>query len=365
MVGDATQRIILDRWAMLRSFAALAILTIIIGLITIGLSSHANSLAPHGHSDLALYKSIIQDVRSGESYYSAALRELRTYDYPLRPFVAVRPPAHALLMATLPDETMRRLALACLAIITTTAWAWHLARLQTPPVRYVLALVILGAGTTVAFVPNLYPFHEAWAGFLIALSMALRRPNAWLLSVLVGTSAALVRELAAPYLLVMVGMALKEGDRKEVCAWIAGILVFAIALAIHAVTVNMMVTTADLVSPSWLQFAGWHFVLQTASSWNLLLQVQPASPWIGAVLVPIALLGLTASGGPLGHRLALTVFGYTLAFLCVGRPDNYYWGLIIAPLWPLGLVTAWAALVRCMTDVRALFPKQAVSVPFA
>ena len=48
----------------------------------------------------------------------------------------------------------------------------------------------------------------------------------------------------------------------------------------------------------------------------------------------------------LGQRLALTVFGYTLAFLVVGRANNSYWGLMIAPLWPLGLYFAGSALVR-------------------
>lgn len=362
MITDATQRILHDRWSMLRSFAALAILAIFIALIAVGLSLRAGTSGPQGHSDLALYKSIIQDVWSGESYYGAVVREHRTNGYPLRPFIAVRPPVLALLMATLPDEMTRRLILIGLGIITLAAWAWHLACLQTPPVRYVFMLVMLVTGTASAFATNAYPFHEVWAGLLIALSMALRRPNAWLLGVLVGTCAALVRELAVPYLLVMAVMALKEGYRKEACAWMAGILVFAIALAIHAVILNRIVTPADLASPGWLQFAGWRFVLQTAS-WNMLLLA--ASPWIGAVLVPIALLGLTASRGPLGHRLAFTVLGYAFAFACVGRTDNSYWGLIIAPLWPLGLVTAWTALVWCVANVRALFPKQAVSVPFA
>jgi hypothetical protein len=50
----------------------------------------------------------------------------------------------------------------------------------------------------------------------------------------------------------------------------------------------------------------------------------------------------------------LVVFGYVAAFIFVGRDNNSYWGLMIAPLWPLGLVTAWPALVQCVADLRAL-----------
>lgn len=59
-----------------------------------------------------------------------------------------------------------------------------------------------------------------------------------------------------------------------------------------------------------------------------------------AVAAPLALLGLGAWRDPLGKRVALVVFGYIAAFLVVGRPENSYWGLLIAPIWPLGLLQA-------------------------
>lgn len=353
MVADGVRRLIRDHRGALRLVAALATLTIFIALIGAGLFTNMNTTSSpvaDGSGDVALYNRIIEHVRGGESYYTAAIRELRNGNYPVRPFVAVRPPAHAMAMAALPDETMRRLLLTGLAIITLAAWAWHWRGRDIAPAHYAFALIILATGVGPAFVPNAYPLHEVWAGLLIALSLAVRRPDAWLASVLVGTGAALLRELAAPYLLAMAVVALAEGHRKEAAAWFAGIAVFAAVLAVHAFKVGALVTAADPVSPSWLQIGGWHFVLQTAQ-WNLLLQIAPN--WLGAILVPLALLGLTASRGPLGRRLALIVAGYIAAFVFVGRDNNSYWGLIIAPLWPLGLLTAWPALVRCAADTRA------------
>ena len=65
--------------------------------------------------------------------------------------------------------------------------------------------------------------------------------------------------------------------------------------------------------------------------------------WVPALAAPLALLGLACrgpTGAGLGLRLGVVVLGYTLAFCIVGRPDNDYWGLMIAPLWPLGLIQA-------------------------
>jgi len=37
-----------------------------------------------------------------------------------------------------------------------------------------------------------------------------------------------------------------------------------------------------------------------------------------------------------GRRLAFVLGGYFALFTIVGRPDNWYWGRLIAPLRPLG-----------------------------
>ena len=53
---------------------------------------------------------------------------------------------------------------------------------------------------------------------------------------------------------------------------------------------------------------------------------------------PTALL-LAGAGmwqAPAGRRLAATLAVYFVLFLIVGRPDNFYWGLLIVPVLPLG-----------------------------
>ena len=65
--------------------------------------------------------------------------------------------------------------------------------------------------------------------------------------------------------------------------------------------------------------------------------------WVAALVLPPALLGLlfwSGGGGGRGARTAFVVLGYALGFCFIGRPNNDYWGLIIAPLWPLGLAEA-------------------------
>lgn len=341
-----------DQRRLLRPLAALAALALVATLIVLGLSRHSPASPQDGlgnTGDLALYSTIIDAVRGGDSYYPAAVREARNHDYPLRPAVTVRLPTYTWLMTVLPGETACRLALAVLAAATLGAWAWRLRQQGHSPARCILTLMALATGVMPAFTPPAYLLHEVWAGLLIALSLALRRPNAWLSSVMIGIAAALIRELAVPYLLAMAVLALKERRFREAAAWFAGIAIFALALAAHAAALSHYVTAADQASPGWLQIGGWSFVLRTAG-WNVLLLASP--DWVAAILVPLALLGLIAA--PIDQRLLLIVFGYTGAFLFVGRDNNAYWGLIIAPLLPLGLVTAPQALRQCIGEIRAL-----------
>ena len=356
MTGIQTGQFAFSHRRPWRAGAAAATLALLVILIGIGFANRATSpgdaaSAPNA-GDIALYKRIIAHVQGGESYYTAAIRELRENNYPLRPFVVVRPPVLAVALAAISDEMVRRALLCVLAAVTFLAWAWRLRAVVSSPVLYALSLTILATGIAPAIVPQAWPLHEVWAGLLIALSLAVRRPNAWIVAVILGVAAAIIRELAAAYLLAMIVMAFKDGWRKEAAAWALGLLIFAAALAVHAHEVNALVTAADPASPSWLHIGGWPFVLQTAQ-WNLLLEAAPR--WLGVIVVPLALAGLTGRRDDLGQRVMLVVFGYVAAFVFVGRDNNSYWGLMIAPLWPLGLVTAWPALTQCAADLRAFF----------
>ncbi len=335
----------------LRALSGFARLGIVIGLIVFGLLRNAAPMperAAGSIGDVGLYQHIVADVRGGETYYAAVAHEHREHSYPLRPFVTVRLPTLAWMLALLPGEIAQRAMLLLLGLATVAAWAWRLAAAGISPGRYAAALIALTLGASFALAPTGPFVHEVWAGLLIALSMALRRRNAWLAAVMVGTAAALLRELAAPYLLVMALMALWERNYREAGAWCAGLALFACALTLHAVQVNALAAPTDPGSPGWLALGGWRFVLQTAYWVPDVLGIG----WCTAILLPLALLGLTVR--PLDWRLSLTVGGYMAGFLFVGRHDTSYWGLMTAPLWPLGLARTWPAIVECLGDIRGL-----------
>ena len=255
----------------------------------------------------------------------------------------MRPPALAFLLAPLPGEGARRLLLGVLALAVLGAWAVRLRAEGLRPVPLTLGLIALTTGLLSVAATQAYAMHEQWAGLLIALSLALHRPERWGWSLAFGLAAALIRELAAPYLLVMATMAFVERRPREGAAWLASLAVFAGALAAHAHAVSLYVLSTDIHSAGWLSLGGWPFLLH-ALQWNSVLAAGPA--WLAVALAPLALLGAASWRGPLGARLGLIVLGYVAGLMVFGRPENVYWGLIIVPLLSVGLIKAPQALLR-------------------
>lgn len=302
---------------------------------------HQGPRAPAAGGDERLYADLIGDVHRGSPYYVAAPQELRRQGYPLRPVFAVRPPLLTVALAGLPSEGWRYGALLALAAATWLAWARRLwIKYRREPIRFAWALLFLASGVGLALAPGAYLFHEVWAGLLIALSLAVRGPRRWFASVGLGLAAALIRELSFPYLGVMALFAWRDQRRGEAAAWGAALALALAAFTQHAFTVAAVTRATDRASASWAALGGYPFVLH-AARWNALLDAAPT--WIAALVVPPALLGLLfwpGAGAGRGARAGFTVLGYVLAFCFVGRPDNDYWGLMIAPLWPLGLIEA-------------------------
>ncbi len=139
-----------------------------------------------------------------------------------------------------------------------------------------------------------------------------------------------------------------ERRRGEALAWFLGMVGFAVFLAVHAWTVSRHVTGSDLLAAPWLQLGGWPFVIKTARA-HLLLLLTPS--WLAAIALPLALLGLAGWSGRIGMRVGLTVGAYVAAFLVVGRSMHAYWGLMYAPLLPLGAIFAWRALADLARSV--------------
>jgi hypothetical protein len=312
--------------------AVLALLLLILGLAT-GVE-HSPRGGPPG-DDSQLYLRVIDDVRAGQGYYRAAVREQRAQGYPLRPFVTVRTPVLAEALARLPGPRARLLASGLLTLAVVAAWAVRLRGEVKRPVGAVLGLLFLLGSAAAAVYPRAYGQHELWGGLLLSLALAVYGPRSWPLSLTLVFLASAVRELAAPVLPLMALMALRDGRRREALAWALGLVLYAGGLAGHAAQVMRLTLPADGASSGWLALGGWPFVL-LQMKWNALLLAMPAS--VIAVTAALAVLGLAGLKGPAEARAAAVLVCYGLAFLMLGRPDNAYWGLMITPLWPVALV---------------------------
>lgn len=329
------------RIAGLKAWQVLAILAAVVALIVASVSmarpDPREPKAKPGRGDLAMYIRVIETVHGGEPYYPAMTADMRAHGYPLKPFPAVRPPQLTVAMAALPDVGARRLSLHVLSALVLIAWGWRLIR---DKVAWPLGLAVMAAlfsGMVTARITNGYAFHEIWAGLWIALSLAVYRPGRYGLSLACAFIGVMLRETTAPFFLVMTFFAWLEGNRREALAWLGGLAVFGVALGAHATTLQQYVQPGDLNSPGWVKFGGWAFVLQVMR-WNAVLILSPT--WLAGVAAPLAILGAGLANGVLGKRIGLTVGGYMFAFMLAGRPDNAYWGMMIAPLWPVAVVLA-------------------------
>jgi hypothetical protein len=315
-----------------------ALLLAVFGLLT---GPERERAAPtSGPTDIGLYAYAVEAAARPQTYYAQVIAEQRREGYQLKPFVAVRPPALSFLLAALKTEALRRLAVVALALASLAAWWVRLAREGVTPLPRAFDLIALITGALPAVAPQAPHLHEVWAGLLISLSLALRSSERFGSAVAIGLAAALIRELAAPYLVVMAVTAVAGRHWREAAAWTLALVLFAAALAVHAHMVDALVLPSDHAGAGWMKLSGWPFVLH-AAQWNAILAASPA--WLAALLVPAALAGAATWSTSLGRRLAATLVAYVLALAVVGRPENFYWGLMFAPLLPLGFARACRA----------------------
>jgi hypothetical protein len=299
-------------------------------------------------TDIVLYEGIVSAVAHGEDYYRAAADALRAGSYPLRPFLTFRLPGLAVVQGALPLAVT--LALLCM-LAFATAYAWyHRLREAVARVPALLAALFLLAAGMLAFVqPELIVFHEIWAGLLVALSLALRRPGRWVEAVTIALIAMLIRETAALYVLVMAALAFAEGQRREAAGWTAALGVFALVLAAHAVAVHSVTGPLDAASPGWSGMHGFGLFVR-AMTLATGLQILPALA--AAPLVALALFGWASWRDPLALRTAATFCAYAVVISLFARLDTFYWGLMIAPAFLIGLAFVPDALRDLVT--RAL-----------
>jgi len=339
----------LTRLAKLSPGAALAVLAGLLLLIVAGLAltPTTNPTGSSAGGDASLYRQITARVAKGEDYYSAVAIEHRASQYPLRPYTAVRPPALTAIMARV-GPTGADLLLRLLAGDAAVATVTRLAPQMRAPFRELA--ILLAATSAGAFVQSgMWVWHEVWAGLLIMLALACRSDRHWAASVAFGLAAALIRELAFPFLIVMAGAAWLDGRKREAAAWTAAGAIVLTALAFHWTMVARIAQASDVTSPGWAALGGWRFDLTLARQSSLLIAL-PA--WVAALVVPFALLGWAATASGYALRTTALLAMWFGAFLVMGRPDNAYWGFLFAPILPVGLAFAPAALHDLIRAIR-------------
>ena len=299
-------------------------------------------------ADVVLYETIVAGLRAGGDYYDVAAQALRTDGYPLKPFVTFRLPTLATVEAALPDLATTALLFA-LAGLTIAAWYRRLGpALARPAPRLIVAALTVG-GLSSFIRPDLIAFHEVWAGPLVALSLAVRRPGNATAAIAIGLMAMLIRETAALYCGLMAGIALWEGRRRETIGWTLAIVLFGAVVAAHAVAVSHVVRPGDMASPGWSGMLGFGFFVKVMTLATALSAI-PAV--LAAPLVGLALVGWAGWRDPLAVRVLATLMGYAVLLALFCRVDTYYWGLLAAPILPIGLVFAPDAVRDLIAGLR-------------
>jgi hypothetical protein len=293
-----------------------------------------------GYTDKVLYKTVVAKLIGGQGYYEAASAEHRLHHYPTSPPQVFREPALAWLLSTLRFPVLQlALFFGLYGLIIVLYFKEFLAKSSLR--EKLIGVTTATTGLSIVGITDGVYLHETWAALLIAVSLLSYRRALWWPAIMLGLFACLIRELAASYLIVMALFALREKRWTELFGWLAAIVVFAIAFAFHLSLASGYHQTGDLVSQGWLGFGGWDFAIATAK-WNILLHFLPY-PLIALALC-LGVIGLAGAADARAQRAAVIVGGYLAAFLMVGRPDNYYWGILYAPLLPAGFLLALAAI---------------------
>lgn len=309
--------------------------------------------------DLKLYRRIIARVRAGDGYYRVAVEEQRRNNYPVRPGLTVRLPTLAFLNAALGPIGAAILRMALLAGLLAAASRRLLAE-PDGAARLPMARVLLIAAV-LSWVNFKYDVvQEVWAADLMALSFLLYRPERgrWGAAWLAAAAALAVRELVLPYVLFLAAEAAWHRRWRECAAWVLLILAFAAALALHLHLATAQLLPGDPASPSWFAprgIAGFLYKVNHSSFLGLV------PLWLSGPCVVLALFGWASWRTPLGERGFLLLTGYALAFMVVGRDNNFYWGLIVTPLLFMGASFAGVGLPSLLRRAGLHWPRHQVA----
>jgi len=332
---------------------ALALVAALVVLLALACWSPASAPAPKvrvsaaQQSDLQLYRDVIAGVEAGGDYYEVAAQELREGGYPLKPFFTFRLPTHAAVYAAFGERAM----IAVLWLLAAGLMlAWWLKLSPLLPLPLLAAFMVLMAGGLGSLLqPMTGLFHESWAALLLALMIALHRPERWWPAIIAGGAALMIRELALPMILAMGGLALLEKRWREAAAWAAVVAIFAAYLALHAQWVAEVVQPGDQASQGWSWMLGLQFALKSIAKVTLGFRL-PEAMAVGLLILSWFGWASVRSGWAL--RAALLLAGYAAMLALFARADTFYWALVAAPLSFAGLTFVPKAAADLAQAVR-------------
>ncbi|TNE59228.1 MAG: hypothetical protein EP341_02335 [Sphingomonadales bacterium] len=296
------------------------------------------------HGDVALYRKIVEQMDAGHGYYESAAALHRRGNYPLKPFITVRPPTLAFMTHWLGSGVLYVLA-GLLVLANLLVWL-NLERDASLPRRLAIAAII-GLGGAAMVGPPQIVMHENWSGLLLSLAMGLYLSRNWWPAFVVMAAALALREFAILLAALIGALALWQRQWMRAGASLALGLGFAIAMFFHWQAVSSVLQPGDLPSPPWQGMRGLSgFVSDTAQL--SILQFMPG---------PIATLAVLAAffgWAGYAHRgrdrlLPLAWFGgFALVIALFARENNFYWAAVLQPAFLLGLVY----LPKAANDLR-------------
>jgi hypothetical protein len=335
-------------YARLSRFQARAVLAglllSLVGCLAISLSPLSSGFvgSPRNKgSDVALYQAEVARIAEGEAYYEAASAELTERGYPTSSVFNWRTPLPMWLLGVLPSPMMGKVLLGLLAFAAlgmTLAW---LAKTCTPPLVMLGGLTISGA-LMFSVLGDLYVMPVIWAGVLILLSLCAYGLDKTRVAVIAGLAAVFVRDVAGPYCVAAMLIAVSRRQWREAAAWFVGLAAYGVFFAAHCWAVSGLVT-ADAIShsESWLRMGGAAFLI-SATQMHAYLILLPQ--WVAALFLPLALFGFAGWHSPSGQRAGIVAAMYCLLFAVIGHDFNQFWGAMLVPTLCLGFAHAPAAV---------------------
>jgi hypothetical protein len=293
--------------------------------------------------DVFLYMTEVRRIHAGENYYQVAAEELPAQGYPTASVFNWRTPLPMWLIGKLPEPLAGRLLVIAAGVVMLLMSFEAAARENRKIYRLAMPMtVLLVAPVLPCFQGNVFVLSEVWAGLFIAVSLAAYGVKLRFLGATMGLAALFFRELALPYCMIGLALALWERRPKESLVWIVGLAGWAVFYGLHCWKVSHLISaTAEAHKQGWFRFGGMTFVVAVAQM-NACLVLLPV--WITVVYFVLAIIGFAGWRSEWGRRITLAVSVYIAAFAIVGNDFNRYWGMLIAPLFCYGVVNAPRAL---------------------